>query len=84
MTPVIPQPPASRHPSRTHEISLSYNVRDKSLPFKGAYNPSDNQGWIRKLQDHIANKGRIVALDTRNANQAAINDLAAIVKKRLE
>ncbi|MFJ2570061.1 MULTISPECIES: pentapeptide repeat-containing protein [Streptomyces] len=38
MTPVIPQPPASRHPSRTHEISLSYNVRDKSLPFKGAYN----------------------------------------------
>ncbi|MER6718538.1 hypothetical protein [Streptomyces halstedii] len=57
------------------------NVRDKSLPFKGAYNPSDNQGWIRKLQDQIANKGRIVILDTRNANQAAINDLAAIVKQ---
>lgn len=81
---MIPQPPASRHPSRTHEIGLSNNVRDKSPPFKKAYNLSDNQGWMRKLQDRIANKGRIVILDTRNANQAALNDLAAIVKNRLE
>ncbi|MEU5417480.1 hypothetical protein [Streptomyces clavifer] len=57
------------------------NVRDKSLPFKGAYNPADNQGWIRKLKDQIVVKGRIVILDTRNANQAAINDLEAIVKQ---
>ncbi|WP_406411534.1 hypothetical protein OG923_22250 [Streptomyces halstedii] len=84
MTPVIPQPPASRHPSRTHEISLSINVREKSLPFKGAYDPPDSQGWVRKLQNQIANKVRIAILDTRNANQAAINDLAVIVKKRLE
>ncbi|MGW0559653.1 hypothetical protein ACWDZ4_03210 [Streptomyces sp. NPDC003016] len=57
------------------------NVRDKSLPFKGAYNPADNRGWIRKLKDQIVTKGRIVVLDTRNADQAAINDLKAIAEQ---
>ncbi|MBT2509839.1 hypothetical protein J7I98_29030 [Streptomyces sp. ISL-98] len=57
------------------------NVRDKSLPFKGAYNPADNQGWIRKLRDQIVAKERIVILDTRNANQAAIDDLREIAKR---
>ncbi|MFD8410914.1 hypothetical protein ACFV2Q_03955 [Streptomyces sp. NPDC059650] len=57
------------------------NVRDKSMPFKGAYNPADNQGWVRKLKDQIEVRRRIVILDMRNANQAAIDDLEAIVKQ---
>ncbi|WP_206439214.1 hypothetical protein [Streptomyces scabichelini] len=57
------------------------NVRDKSLPFKGAYNPANNQGWVRKLEDQIVTKGRIVILDMRNANQAAINDVRSIVEQ---
>ncbi|WP_230886981.1 hypothetical protein [Streptomyces spinoverrucosus] len=57
------------------------NVRDKTLPFKGAYNPSNNQGWVRKLEDQIATKRRIVILDMRNANQAAIDDVKSIVEQ---
>ncbi|MET9757592.1 hypothetical protein ABZ016_00810 [Streptomyces sp. NPDC006372] len=57
------------------------NVRDKSLPFKGAYNPADNQGWVRKLEDQIVTRGRMVILDMRNANQAAIDDVKSIVEQ---
>ncbi|WP_393097040.1 hypothetical protein [Streptomyces sp. LN325] len=57
------------------------NVRDKSLPFKGAYNPANNQGWVRKLEDQIVTRRRIVILDIRNANQAAINDVKSIVEQ---
>jgi hypothetical protein len=57
------------------------NVRDKSLPFKGAYNPANNQGWVRKLEDQIVTKGRMVILDMRNANQAAIDDVKSLVEQ---
>ncbi|MFF3259471.1 hypothetical protein ACFYWO_09885 [Streptomyces sp. NPDC002932] len=57
------------------------NVRDKSLPFKGAYNPANNQLWADKLKTQIVDKKRIVILDTRNANQAAIKDIEALVKQ---
>lgn len=57
------------------------NVRDKSLPFKGAYNPANNQGWVRKLEDQIVTKGRMVILDMRNADQAAIDDVRSIVEQ---
>jgi hypothetical protein len=57
------------------------NVRDKSLPFKGAYNPTNNQGWVRKLEDQIVTKGRMVILDMRNADQAAIDDVRSIVEQ---
>jgi hypothetical protein len=56
------------------------NVRDKSLPFKGAYNPANNQAWVRKLEDQIVTRERIVILDMRNANQAAIDDVKSIVE----
>jgi hypothetical protein len=57
------------------------NVRDKSQPFRGAYNPSNNGRWVKKLSEQIADKGRIVILDVRNANQVAINDIKSIVQK---
>ncbi|MFD7130480.1 hypothetical protein [Streptomyces sp. NPDC059894] len=55
------------------------NVRDKSLPFKGAYDPANNGTWVRKLADQIETKQRVVILDMRNANQAAIDDVKAII-----
>ncbi|MBI0296944.1 protein phosphatase [Streptomyces sp. PRKS01-29] len=58
------------------------NVRDKSLPFKGAYNPARNQKWVDKLEDQIVNRHRIVILDMRNANQAAIDDVKSIVEQK--
>ncbi|MEU7591712.1 hypothetical protein AB0B79_01480 [Streptomyces sp. NPDC039022] len=57
------------------------NVRDKSQPFRGAYDPSNNERWIKKLSEQIASKGRTVILDVRNANQAAIDDIKNIVHK---
>ncbi|MFD7993595.1 hypothetical protein [Streptomyces mexicanus] len=57
------------------------NVRDKSQPFRGAYNPAKNQRWVNKLAEQIVDKGRTVILDVRNANQAAIDDIKSIVEK---
>ncbi|MGW3120958.1 hypothetical protein ACWDBW_28060 [Streptomyces sp. NPDC001107] len=57
------------------------NVRDKSLPFKGAYDPANNGTWVRKLNDQIVTRERVVILDMRNANQAAIDDVKAIVEE---
>ncbi|QQC89030.1 hypothetical protein [Streptomyces alfalfae] len=57
------------------------NVRDKSLPFKGAYDPANNERWVRKLEDQIVTRQRMVILDMRNANQAAIDDVKAIVEQ---
>ncbi|MFE1424654.1 hypothetical protein ACFW6C_03655 [Streptomyces fungicidicus] len=57
------------------------NVRDKSQPFKGAYNPARNGRWIKKLQEQITERQRIVILDVRNANQAAIDDIRSIVRE---
>ena len=56
------------------------NVRDKSLPFKGAYDPANNQKWVEKLRDQIIDRHRMVVIDTRNADQAAIDDVRAIVE----
>ncbi|MFD2623213.1 hypothetical protein ACFS1L_22875, partial [Streptomyces chumphonensis] len=57
------------------------NVRDKSMPFRGAYDPANNGRWITKLEEQIVDKGRTVILDMRNANQAAIDDVKAIVEE---
>ncbi|MFC8421549.1 protein phosphatase [Streptomyces sp. NPDC057236] len=57
------------------------NVRDKSQPFKGAYDPARNGRWVKKLQEQIVEKQRIVILDVRNANQAAIDDIKSVVRK---
>ncbi|GAA3478421.1 hypothetical protein [Streptomyces yanii] len=57
------------------------NVRDKSLPFKGAYDPANNGKWVKKLSEQIVDKHRAVILDVRNANQAAIDDIKSIVEK---
>ncbi|MFI0784513.1 hypothetical protein ACH4Q6_02805 [Streptomyces lydicus] len=57
------------------------NVRDKSQPFRGAYDPSNNARWVKKLSEQIVDKGRTVILDVRNANQAAIDDIKSIVQK---
>ncbi|AQS69501.1 hypothetical protein [Streptomyces pactum] len=57
------------------------NVRDKSQPFKGAYDPAKNDRWVKKLQEQITERQRAVILDTRNANQAAIDDIRSIVRK---
>lgn len=58
------------------------NQRDRSAPFKGAYNPSKNEGWVRKLAGQIVKKDRVVILDVRNANQAAIDDIASVVREK--
>ncbi|GLW67706.1 hypothetical protein Kpho02_00050 [Kitasatospora phosalacinea] len=55
------------------------NQRDKSKPFPGAYNPARNGKWVAKLSEQIVDKRRIVIIDVRNANQAAIDDLRKIV-----
>ncbi|MFF6785596.1 hypothetical protein [Streptomyces sp. NPDC012510] len=57
------------------------NVRDKSQPFKGAYDPANNDRWVKKLAVQIVDKNRIVILDVRNANQAAIDDIKGVVEK---
>ncbi|WP_432055486.1 hypothetical protein [Streptomyces sp. bgisy022] len=57
------------------------NVRDKSQPFKGAYNPARNGRWVTKLKEQIMERQRIVILDVRNANQAAIDDIRSIVRE---
>ncbi|MFP1625883.1 hypothetical protein ACLB9X_12065 [Streptomyces sp. 5K101] len=57
------------------------NVRDKSQPFRGAYDPANNGRWVKKLSEQIVDKQRIVILDLRNANQAAIDDIKSIVEK---
>ncbi|MDK9497784.1 hypothetical protein QEZ40_002728 [Streptomyces katrae] len=54
---------------------------DKSMPFKNAYDPDNNQVWVNTLIKQIVKRRRTVILDTRNANQAAIDDLKAIVEQ---
>ncbi|MFE2415178.1 hypothetical protein ACFXDE_43355, partial [Kitasatospora sp. NPDC059408] len=58
------------------------NQRDRSKPFGGAYNPAHNEKFVEKLDDQIVEKGRIVILDMRNANQAAIDDLKAVIEQK--
>ncbi|MFE2995137.1 toxin glutamine deamidase domain-containing protein [Nocardia sp. NPDC059246] len=56
------------------------NVRDKSKPFKGAYDPAKNSRWVEKLREQIEEKNRTVIIDLRNASQAAIDDVQLIVR----
>ncbi|WP_241990125.1 MULTISPECIES: hypothetical protein [unclassified Streptomyces] len=50
-------------------------------PFFGAYNPAKHtKTWIRNLTEQIIGHRRIVILDVRNANQAAIDSIKGIVK----
>ncbi len=59
------------------------NVRDKSQPFKGAFDPANSDGWVNKqLAKQIEKRGRIVIIDVRNADQAAIDCLKDVVEKR--
>ncbi|WP_431773290.1 hypothetical protein [Streptomyces cucumeris] len=59
------------------------NVRDKSKPFKGAYDPANNEAWVNKqLAKQIEKRGRIVIIDVRNANQAAIDSIKDVVESR--
>ncbi|MEU4027383.1 hypothetical protein [Streptomyces anulatus] len=59
------------------------NVRNPKLragPFPGAYNPArDTQTWVNTFTSMILEKNRIVIIDVRNANQAAINSMKEIV-----
>ncbi|MVU81545.1 hypothetical protein GPX89_30430 [Nocardia sp. ET3-3] len=57
------------------------NVRDKSQPFKGAYDPARRDLWRQKLHWQIKDLKRTVIIDTRNANQAAIDDVRRIVEE---
>ncbi|WP_322985126.1 hypothetical protein [Streptomyces sp. S584] len=50
------------------------NVRDKSMPFRGAYNPAENQGRIRKLQNQIVDKGMISAVHQALEHTAEIQE----------
>ncbi|AYF76581.1 hypothetical protein D7D52_25310 [Nocardia yunnanensis] len=56
------------------------NARDKSRPFKGAYDPAKNSRWVEKLREQIEEKNRTVIIDLRNANQAAIDDIQQIIQ----
>ncbi|WP_433670693.1 alpha/beta hydrolase [Nocardia sp. CA-136227] len=56
------------------------NVRDKSKPFKGAYDPAKNSRWVDKLREQIEEKDRTVIIDLRNANQVAIDDILLLVQ----
>ncbi|MGW2572816.1 hypothetical protein [Streptomyces sp. NPDC001537] len=90
----IQRPPAANQgdlysPSTNHYYDIKgvhsdwppyNNVRDRSLPYKQAYDPANNDRWVTKLQEQIDNN-RTVILDVRNANQAAIDDLVAIVEQ---
>ncbi|MBE1467639.1 hypothetical protein [Kibdelosporangium phytohabitans] len=58
------------------------NQRDKSYPFPGAYDPANNAKFVDKLEGQIEDLGRTVIIDTRNANQAAIDNVRAIVEQK--
>ncbi|MFH9423164.1 hypothetical protein [Streptomyces sp. NPDC017529] len=56
------------------------NQRDKSKPFRGAYNPANNHKFVTKLRTMIEVRGRVTVIDTRNASQAAIDDVRKVVE----
>ncbi|MEU1366550.1 hypothetical protein ABZ454_10480 [Streptomyces sp. NPDC005803] len=59
------------------------NVRDPRLlarPFPGAYNPARHvQTWVNTFTEQIVEKHRVVIVDVRNADQAAIDSVKGIV-----
>lgn len=65
---------------RGAEGALNNTQRDKSLPYKQAYNPADNELWVSRPQEQF-DKNRMVILDVRNANQAAIDDLMGMINR---
>lgn len=60
------------------------NVRNPALlarPFPGAYNPArDAQTWVKMFKEQIIEKHRVVIVDVRNADQAAIDSIKGIVE----
>ncbi|MFE4212082.1 hypothetical protein [Streptomyces sp. NPDC056844] len=60
------------------------NVRNPSLlarPFPGAYNPArDAQTWVNTFTEQITERNRVVVIDVRNANQAAIDSIKEIIE----
>ncbi|WP_329614672.1 hypothetical protein OG244_17265 [Streptomyces brevispora] len=60
------------------------NVRNPDLlarPFPGAYNPSRHaQTWVNTFTEQIVENQRVVVVDIRNANQAAIDSIKDIVE----
>lgn len=60
------------------------NVRNPSLlarPFPGAYNPArDAQTWVNTFTEQIIERNRVVVIDVRNANQAAIDSIKEIIE----
>ncbi|MEU9000968.1 hypothetical protein AB0D15_02985, partial [Streptomyces sp. NPDC048551] len=58
------------------------NIRNKNGPFKGAYTPArDGAKWEAKVSEQIVDRGRIVILDMRNADQVAIDDIRGIIER---
>ncbi|MFB6715649.1 hypothetical protein [Streptomyces sp. NPDC056358] len=60
------------------------NVRNPDIlarPFPGAYNPAKHvQTWVNTFTEQIAEKHRVVIVDIRNADQAAIDSIKSIVE----
>ncbi|MFD8997057.1 hypothetical protein [Streptomyces abikoensis] len=62
------------------------NVRNPALlakPFPGAYNPAkvkSVQAWLDTFTEQIVDKKRIVIVDVRNANQAAIDSIKDMIE----
>ncbi|MFJ9934829.1 hypothetical protein ACIRSJ_17140 [Streptomyces virginiae] len=60
------------------------NVKNPALlarPFPGAYNPARDVGtWVHTFTEQIVEKHRVVVVDVRNANQAAIDSIREIVE----
>ncbi|MFE9574721.1 hypothetical protein ACFYMW_40555 [Streptomyces sp. NPDC006692] len=60
------------------------NVRDPALlarPFPGAYNPARHaQTWVETFTEQIDDLHRIVIVDVRNADQAAIDSIKGIIE----
>ncbi|MFJ6012415.1 hypothetical protein [Streptomyces sp. NPDC092952] len=60
------------------------NVRNPAMlaqPFPNAYNPARHaQTWVNTFTEQIVEKHRVVIVDVRNADQAAIDSIKGIVE----
>ncbi|MER5744382.1 hypothetical protein ABT097_14060 [Streptomyces sp. NPDC002225] len=60
------------------------NVRNPAMlaqPFPGAYNPARHaQTWVNTFTEQIVEKHRVVIVDIRNADQAAIDSIKGIIE----
>ncbi|MET9603980.1 hypothetical protein ABZZ17_02820 [Streptomyces sp. NPDC006512] len=58
------------------------NIRNKNGPWPGAYDSvRDSAKWEDKVRGQIETRKRIVILDMRNADQAAIDDIRGIIER---